>query len=171
MQPSSQSVAAFNAFAKANNLQTRNISPNGEWVAVKTTVGHANTLFGAQFENFEHEALAQPIARTLSVSLPAELVGHVEVLHPTTSFESPNMRLTPLPEVAPVEKRDVPESCNSTITPACLQELYGIPATPATEKSNTLLVTSYQSQWVQQVDVEVRSVALTSPNFAHAYLH
>ncbi|KIP02046.1 hypothetical protein PHLGIDRAFT_79697 [Phlebiopsis gigantea 11061_1 CR5-6] len=154
VQPTSESVAAFNAFAKVNNLQTRNISPNGEWVAVSTTVGKANALFGAQYEDFEHEALAKPLVRTLSVSLPSELVGHVEVLHPSTSFESPNMRLTPLPKSALVEKRDVPASCNSTITPACLQELYGIPTTPATEKSNTLLVTSYQSQWVQQVDIQ-----------------
>ena len=155
VQPAPESLAAFNTFAKANNLQTRNISPNGEWVAVTTTVGKANALFGTQYEDFEHEALAKPLVRTLSVSLPSELVGHVEVLHPTTSFENPNMRLTPLPNPIPVEKRDVPAACNSTITPACLQDLYGIPATPATEKSNTLLVTSYQSQWVQQVDIQV----------------
>jgi tripeptidyl-peptidase-1 len=58
-----------------------------------------------------------------------------------------------------VDKRAAtPASCNSNVatgvvTPACLQDLYGIPTTPATEKSNTLLVTGYVGQFAQSADL------------------
>lgn len=164
MQPSSMSVAAVNAFAEANDLKMTSASPNGDWVSFTTTVGHANTLFGANYETFAHASMAQPIVRTLSVSLPSDFVGHVDVVHPTTSFAGPDMRLTPIVTPTMVDKRVVPESCNSTITPSCLQELYGIPTTPATEKSNTLLVTAYSDEFAQSADVEVSSVGGSDEN-------
>ncbi len=40
-----------------------------------------------------------------------------------------------------------PLSCESAITPACLQALYGIPTTPATESSNVLGVTGLIEQY------------------------
>lgn len=154
MAPSDATVAAFNAFAKANNLETSVVSPNGDWVSLTTTVGHANALFGASFQTFTHEDMAEPLVRTLAVSLPSELVGHIDTIHPTTSFEDPNPRLAPRPIATP-NKRAIPASCNSTITPACLQDIYGIPATPATDKSNTLLVTAYVQQFAQKADISV----------------
>lgn len=42
-----------------------------------------------------------------------------------------------------------------TITPACLSELYGIPTTPAKEKSQTLLVTGYIGEFPQKDDLSV----------------
>lgn len=158
MQPSAATVSAFNAFAKANDIKTTQVSPNGEWLSISTTVGQANKLFGASFDNFAHPDLAEPIVRTLSVSLPSELAGHVDVVHPTTSFEEPNARLTPIRMT--VDKRAIPAACNSTITPTCLQDIYGIPATAATQKSNTLAVTAYQQQFAQNVDLKVRPVII-----------
>jgi tripeptidyl-peptidase I len=152
VQPSAATVAAFNAFAKANNLQASVVSPNGDWVSFTTTVGRANALFGASFETFTHQAMAEPLTRTLSVSLPEELVGHVDTIHPSTSFDEPDPRLVPVAIPVP-EKRAIPASCNSTITPSCLQDIYGIPATPAKEKSNTLLVTAYIEQFAQKADL------------------
>ena len=154
LQPSSASLAAFDSFAKANDLQVTTMSPSGDWLSFATTVGRANTLFGANFESFTHESMAEPLIRTLSVSLPEELVGHVEVIHPTTSFEGPNIRFAPFITSAN-DKRGIPASCNSTITPSCLQELYGIPTTPATQKSNSLLVTAYQNASAQRADIAV----------------
>lgn len=39
------------------------------------------------------------------------------------------------------------------MTPACLQSLYGIPATVATQKNNTLAVSGFFSQFAQQADL------------------
>lgn len=49
----------------------------------------------------------------------------------------------------------VPASCTTTITPACLQALYGIPATPATHKTNTLGVSGFIDQFANSADLKV----------------
>ncbi|KAJ7252344.1 family S53 protease-like protein [Mycena haematopus] len=158
VQPSPETVAAFDTFASANGLKPTVISPNGDWVSIILPVSQANDLFAAQFEVFTHPSLAENIMRTLSVSLPSELVGHVDVVHPTTEFTDPNPRLAPLTSFSLPKRTTPPASCNSNVasgvvTPACLQDLYGIPTTPATEPTNTLLVTGYVGEFAQSSDL------------------
>ncbi|KAF8174994.1 family S53 protease-like protein [Mycena galopus ATCC 62051] len=155
-QPSPETVSAFDAFASSNGLAPTSISPNGDWVALTLPVSQANQLFSANFEHFTHPSLTEPITRTLSVSLPSELVGHVDVIHPTTAFIPPDVRL--IPGTPQIRKRGPAASCdtsdgNGVITPTCLQDLYGIPTTPATETSNAILITGYENEWAQQPDL------------------
>ncbi|KAJ7448380.1 family S53 protease-like protein [Mycena latifolia] len=142
MRPSAETIAAFNAFASANGLKPTEISPNEDWVSLTLPVSQANKLFAANFEVFTHVSSTQMLTRTLSVSLPFELVGHVDVISPSIDFVDPNPRLTPLTNVN-LQKRDPAASCNTSIgsgiiTPACLQDIYGIPTAPATQPNNTL---------------------------------
>jgi tripeptidyl-peptidase-1 len=173
VQPSQETLAAFTAFTSANNLTSAEISPNGDWVSMTLPVAHANTLFGAQFDEFAHPGLGNTtILRTLSVSLPAELVGHVDVLHPTTAFTGlPQLRLAgSSPAIA---RRATPDaSCDTTvssgvITPACLEALYGIPTTPATSSENLLGVPGYIDEFVDPNEVAVRTsvVSATPKNY------
>ncbi|KAF8188521.1 family S53 protease-like protein [Mycena galopus ATCC 62051] len=153
VQPSNETVAAFNSFAAANGLKKPAvISPHGDWLSLTLTVSQANQLFGAQFERFSHASLTEPITRTLTISLPSELIGHVDVVHPSTSFTGRNqgsVQLSFHPHSS--DKRTEPvASCNSSrpdgiVTPTCLQKIYGIPSTPATQRNNTILVTGYFS--------------------------
>ncbi|KAJ7457795.1 family S53 protease-like protein [Mycena latifolia] len=156
VQPSQETVSTFNAFASANGLKPTVISPNGDWVSITLPVSQANKLFAAQFEVFAHPSMTETVTRTLSVSLPSELVGHVDVLHPTTEFVEPNARLAP--PMRTLDKRAPAASCNSSVasgvvTPTCLQALYGIPATPATTAGNALLVTAYEEEFAQKADL------------------
>ncbi|KAK7040603.1 family S53 protease-like protein, partial [Favolaschia claudopus] len=157
VQPSNETIEAFNNFASTNDITPTVLSPNADWVSLTLSVATANKLFGARFETFTHEALTQPITRTLSISLPSELVGHVEAIHPSTSFStssfaaphhiSPSSRLRKLEDRLAV-KRAEKEECDGLeipMTPACLQKLYGIPLTPATPQDNSLVVTGYWS--------------------------
>ncbi|KAJ7333493.1 family S53 protease-like protein [Mycena albidolilacea] len=155
-QPSADTVSAFDAFASANGLVPTVISPSRDWVSITLPVSKANKLFATEFAIYTHPDLKRAITRTLTVSLPSELVGHVDVIHPTTAFVTPNIRL-----VSPgrqINAHGPAASCNSSdpssvVTPACLQELYGIPTTPATQTSNALLVTGYFDQWAQSADL------------------
>lgn len=49
-----------------------------------------------------------------------------------------------------------PASCNSIVTPTCLIDLYAIPTTPATQKSNVLGVSGFIDQFANEADLEVR---------------
>ncbi|KAJ7917387.1 family S53 protease-like protein [Mycena leptocephala] len=159
VQPSPETVAVFDAFASANGLKPTVISPNGDWVSITLPVSQANKLFAAQFAVFTPPDKTKPITRTLSVSLPAELVGHVEAIHPSTQFLGPGSRLqSASSESGDAKGPQAPASCDSSvptgvITPACLQDLYGIPTAPATQKSNALLVTAYVEQYAQTADL------------------
>ncbi|KAJ7628256.1 subtilisin-like protein [Mycena polygramma] len=166
-QPSPETLAAFSTFASANGLTPSPISPNGDWYSITLPVSKANTLFAAEFVLFTHPTLKEPITRTLSVSLPSELIGHVDVLHPSTSFVAHDVRLgLSVPDLA---KGGVAASCNSSdpagvVTPSCLQHLYGIPTAPATQKSSKLLVTGYIGQFAQEADLKKQFLTLTRPD-------
>jgi tripeptidyl-peptidase-1 len=160
MQPSSETVSAFTTFASAQGLKPTVISPNEDWWSIILPVSQANKLFDAQFEVFTHPAMNNTITRTLSISLPVELVGHVDVLSPSTEFVTPNPRLVATAPRVPLEKR-VDASCDTStasgvITPACLQALYGIPTAPATQPNNMILVAGYEAEWAQTADLTVR---------------
>jgi tripeptidyl-peptidase-1 len=164
------------AFAQANGLQAGVISDMGEWIQFTTTVAHANALFNADYQTFVHARTAKTLTRTLAYSLPDALVGHVDTIIPTTSFDVDNGHVLPRRKLgdAPT-KRATMASCDDFITPACLQvgvgryargipdmtshlqALYGIPLTPATDKNVTLLVTGYVDQWPQTHDLIVRT--------------
>ncbi|KAF7295211.1 Family S53 protease-like protein [Mycena indigotica] len=159
--PSADTVKAFNSFASANGLKTTAVSPFGEWVTVALPVSKANKLFAAKYTNFTHTDLAAPITRTLSISLPSELVGHIDVVHPSTAFTVPETRLGQRIRLDRTAKRDAtaPTECNTddpnnSITPACLQALYRIPTTAATQENNALLVTGYEEQWAEIDDLQ-----------------
>ncbi|KAK7000200.1 family S53 protease-like protein [Favolaschia claudopus] len=144
MAPSSDTLNAFSSFTSTHGLNTSIVSPHGDWVAVTLPVWQANTLFRATYTNYTNPELPTPIIRTLSISLPIELAGHVDVIHPSTAFATPKFR--PISSFkSKVFKRDAiaPADCNTSdsinaITPACLQALYNIPTALATQKNNTL---------------------------------
>lgn len=164
MEPTSATVAAVKAWANANGLAMTIISPFGDWISITTSVSLANKLFDAEFRQFTHADSQEQLIRSLSFSLPSELNGHVVTAHPTTTFANPRGRLGSEIKWSARKKRgikraDHPEtdpSCNSTITPACLEQLYEIPAKHATEKSSTLLVTGYDEQFALTDDLKAR---------------
>ncbi|TFY63853.1 hypothetical protein EVJ58_g2990, partial [Rhodofomes roseus] len=49
----------------------------------------------------------------------------------------------------------VAASCNTVVTPTCLQDLYGIPATPATNQKNQLGVSGFIEQFANEADLQL----------------
>ncbi|KAF7358649.1 Family S53 protease-like protein [Mycena sanguinolenta] len=161
VKPSSATTSALNNFVSANGLNATIISPHEDWMAITLPVSTANNLFDAQFQVYSHPSMSDTITRTLSVSLPEELVGHVQAIHPTTSFARPGGRQGSAIRHGQQRKRAIspPSSCNThhgsgAITPACLQAIYGIPADPATQSNNVLMVTAYGGQFAEKTDLE-----------------
>ncbi len=123
-------------------------------------VSKANELFDADFSVYTHDETGTEAVRTLSYSIPAELQGHLDLVHPTVTF--PNPRGLPPVFTAPIKaearnltsRATIPSSCARTITPACLQAIYNIPSTPATESSNKLAVTGFIEQYANKADLK-----------------
>ncbi|KAJ6573098.1 Pro-kumamolisin, activation domain-containing protein [Mycena vulgaris] len=132
IQPSPETLSAFNEFATANGFKPTIISAIVDWVSVTLPVHQANTLFNAQFQRFTHSALPQAITRTLSPHLAAA-ASNLKKGSPDASCDT--------------------SLATGPITPVCLQELYGIATIPATEKTNALLVTAYGEEFAQAADL------------------
>ncbi|KAH9846906.1 subtilisin-like protein [Lenzites betulinus] len=143
--PSSAAVNAVNAWLTANNLEGTTLSPAGDWVGFEIPVAKANSLFSANFSVFEYGSSGKQAIRTMSYSLPAGLQCHVDLVHPTTSFPSPASKAQIVGIKSSVDsilaKRNVTQDCTDETIPECVQFLYDIPLTPATNSSNRLGVT------------------------------
>ncbi|KAH8108266.1 family S53 protease-like protein [Phellopilus nigrolimitatus] len=161
VKPAPESVSIVNEFLAAQNVTAKSISPAGDWLAFSVPVSKANEMFDADFSVFQHEETGKQSVRTLAYSIPTELQGHLDLVHPTITFENPFAHLpvvsSPLSATAKEQnltsRASVPSSCDSTITPACLQALYGIPTTLATENSSTLGVSGFIEQYANQADL------------------
>ncbi|KAF8878645.1 peptidase S8/S53 domain-containing protein [Mucidula mucida] len=159
--PTEASVSAVTAWLSEHGVT--DIAVTGaynDWLSFSVPVETANTLFSAQFQNFVDEDSGERITRTLEYSLPKDLEADIALVHPTTSFAKPRFGPTspvfsiPVPNANITERANpAPSSCASVVTPACLQALYGIPTTPATESSNVLGVTGFIDQYANEADL------------------
>ena len=168
--PAKDSVDAVNAWLKENGISAKTVSTAGDWLSFEVPVSKANELFDADFSVFKHEDSGLEAVRTLSYSIPAELQGHLDLVHPTVTFPNPNGHLpvfkTPVKGKRGFQNftaRSVPSECSDYITPACLQALYNIPTDAATQSSNQLAVTGFIDQYANQEDLAVRFYDLSSP--------
>ncbi|KAK0186017.1 family S53 protease [Armillaria mellea] len=138
------------------------VKPSGafdDWLTFSAPVEKANTLLNAQYENFVHIETGEQLIRTLTASIPSDLTDFIEVVHPTTSFAIPTFGTTPMvsiPLTSNLTERanPAPSLCNSAVTPACLQDLYSIPTTPATQPTNRLGVSGFSDQFPQIADLQ-----------------
>ncbi|THH00166.1 hypothetical protein EW145_g7124 [Phellinidium pouzarii] len=162
VKPSQDSATKVNAFLASHNIQAKSISPAGDWLAFSVPVSKANEMFNADFSVFKHQESGTQYVRTLSYSIPTDLQGHLNLVHPTVTFErpfsapvvsSPRMSIPKAQNVTTLAS--VPSSCDSEITPACLQALYNIPDTLATQSSNGLGVAGFLEQFVSEDDLEL----------------
>lgn len=149
VRPTSETTSIVTEFLRMNNISTKTISPAGDWLAFSIPVIQANALFNANYSVFRHDATGSQITRTLSYSIPAILQGHLELVHPSISFDIPSNR-------APVNvtrisspsqharssrldgRQTDPSSCDDEVTPSCLQSLYGIPTELAAQSTKSV---------------------------------
>jgi len=154
--PTAETISSANSFLEAHGLQSTPLTKAGEWITVSMPVSTANQLFDTSFETFTEVATGQQGIRTLSFSLPSSLIGVIETVHPTTSFdfggsESPEFHAI---QIKKRSENALPASCDTEMTPSCLQELYGIPTTPATQKTNTIAVSGFIEEFAQTADLK-----------------
>ncbi|KAF7365749.1 Family S53 protease [Mycena venus] len=156
LAPSDDAVAAVQAWLASHDLVATKSNGAGDWLSVTVPVSKANEMLSAKYETFEHVASGKTYARTLSYALPVEVADHVAAIHPASTFNNPESLRPVLSAPKPASGISIdatPSSCATTITPACLQSLYGIPTTKATESSNTIAVSGFIEQYANKADL------------------
>lgn len=175
MAPTPETLAAVNAWLSENGIAAKPASPAGDWIEFQLPVSKANDLFEADFTVFKHTNTGSQGIRTLQYSVPTALENNIQLLFPGVSFWEPaqvpkfeRLRGQISRSEEELEKRQgIPASCSSTITPKCLQAIYGIPATPATQASNGLAVSGFIDQFANQADL-AQFLRVNRPDIANA---
>lgn len=85
MSPSSSTRSAVDSWLQQNGLNATVLTPAGDWLGVQVPVEQANDLLAAQYNVYAHESTGKQTIRTLTYSIPDDLVGHVAVVYPTTT--------------------------------------------------------------------------------------
>ncbi|KAH9913511.1 family S53 protease [Fomitopsis serialis] len=160
--PTSESTEAVTAWLNEHGLNATAVSPAGDWLAVNVSVAQANSLLLADYSLFTHDSTGADTIRTLQYSLPTDLQAHIGCVHPTTTFpsiinHSPILESwTRREDTGEVEARAVTPcgSGNPNMIPECLQAMYGIPTTPATQSSNQIAVTGYDGIYAEEADLQ-----------------
>ncbi|KAI0727417.1 peptidase S8/S53 domain-containing protein [Fomitopsis betulina] len=157
--PTEETTSAVNAWLAEHNVTATPLTPAGDWVSFTVPVSKANEMFEADYGVYTHAESGKVTIRTLSYSIPSDLSNHLKVVYPTTTFPTTSrivsvvkapVSLSPMASV----QEAVSASCADVITPTCLQELYGIPSTPATQSSNRIAVAGYDDQWANIADLD-----------------
>ncbi|KAJ7186973.1 subtilisin-like protein [Mycena filopes] len=153
--PTDEATTAVQTWLASHGLAPESTSPAGDWLSVSLNVSKANEMLNAKYDTFQHVDSGNTYPRTLSFSLPVEVADFVSDIHPTTIFNNPvSAKVDP---VAAFPRRarseDVPASCATTITPACIQALYGVPTTPATEPTNSIAVAGFNKNYANVADL------------------
>ncbi|KAJ7016424.1 subtilisin-like protein [Mycena alexandri] len=181
--PSAAALTAVQNWLSSNNVNATS-SGSGDWLTATVSIAQANTLLGTTYQTFQHSS-GRTYARTLSYSLPAEVVQYIDEVHPSTTFNSP-ISLQPVVSMPQPDSRrhrkgnkggkggggssgssgnsatnsTAADSCDTDVTPECLQTLYNIPATPATQASNSIAVAGFIDQFAQKADLQQFLTAL-----------
>lgn len=81
--PKTDSANAVDAWLSENGLNATVISPAGDWLSIELPVSKANKLISADYSIFTHEGTGMQTIRTLSYAIPSDLIGHLDLIHPT----------------------------------------------------------------------------------------
>ena len=158
----------MNAWLAKNGITAESTSASGDMVTIQVPTEKANTLLNAKFSTYLHEESNTTMVRTLAYSLPDTVHDHVAFIYPTTQFIPPSKSRVEFKAIdAPTLSRrsrskraNVPAQCAQVITPACLQALYNVPATPASAKDNSLGVSGFGGEVANPDDLKVRTLSL-----------
>ncbi|KIJ37426.1 hypothetical protein M422DRAFT_50494 [Sphaerobolus stellatus SS14] len=137
MTPSPDALEAVNDWLVSHGFESHGLerSPSLDWVKISTTVQKAEEMLNTTYHVWKHSESGESIVRTTSWSVPDALADHIELVHPTTMFGGsmkPRGTTYLLDEDTPITlpkstspvATAVDPSCNTTITPSCLLQLY-----------------------------------------------
>jgi len=141
-----------------------------ETFSFDVTAKAANEMFKAEFGVYQNAANARKIVRSLSYSLPQQLLDSIALVYPISYF--PTLKPiegvlkreatpSPAPGIAHLDKRlyrgnmtELLEACKA-ITPKCIAKLYNIDYLPplGSLSGSALGVASFLEQWINHTDV------------------
>ena len=169
MKPHPDTTESVRTWIESHGVDITSVTTNSarDWLTLRLPLSKVESMLDAKYYLFKHKRSDEQIVRTLSYSLPLELHEHIDLIQPTTMFD--NMRkmhatshvnkvdpssklsaaeLAALPDVTGPNGQQIAASCNTTITPTCLMQLYRTEGyvPKAANKGNRIGITGFLEQ-------------------------
>ncbi|KAL7943618.1 peptidase S8/S53 domain-containing protein [Trichoderma barbatum] len=178
--PSNASSAAVESWLQSHGVTK--YTKQGSSIWFQTEVSTANAMLSTNFHTYSDPAGVKKL-RTLQYSIPESLVGHVDLISPTTYFgTSKAMRAMRSRNVAPAETlaaRQEPSSCKGTLVfegrtfnvfqPDCLRTEYSVDGyTPSAKSGSRIGFGSFLNQSASFSDLALfeKHFGFSSQNFS-----
>ena len=137
LRPSNESSSAVLGWLKSQRVPPGNIADDGEWIDFNVSISDAERMLDTKFHSFTNNATGVKIVRTLQYSVPEKLHQYVQTIIPTIQFDQVRPQRRPTGDIISLAPANNPIGlypgkglnvtfCNTTVTPQCLRDLYGI---------------------------------------------
>ncbi|KAJ7893724.1 family S53 protease [Mycena olivaceomarginata] len=143
--PSADTATQVGAWLASNNITSLPLTAAGEWISVNLTVDQANQLLSTEFSTFRNVETNHTTSIKSIYPIVTFPVATVSAGNNTATTAGPNRSVASVSAVC---------RSNSSWSPACLQELYGIPSTPAKPAANVLGVSGFENDFANNHDLK-----------------
>jgi tripeptidyl-peptidase-1 len=126
IKPRAESSDAVLSWLQASGIESRDIGNDGEWISFRAPVKRAEEMMGAKFSTYQSKTRRDvKKVRSLSYSVPKDIRRHIDMIHPITRFgQLQPERSQVFTQGSAVRTAAVNATCNTTVTPSCLADLY-----------------------------------------------
>ncbi|KAE8553578.1 hypothetical protein EYB25_004960 [Talaromyces marneffei] len=156
--PASAASNAVTSWLEAQIQSANAIQNNGNWLAIQLSVEQAEDLLQTKFYDYKSITTGEVRTLTLQYSVPKSLAGFIETIQPTTDFSeakgSPQVQ-TYGSDLRIISTRETSPTCNTQITPACLQSLYGLPTASVSSSSASIAVPGFINEYANYADLSL----------------
>ncbi|KAF2125791.1 tripeptidyl-peptidase-like protein [Dothidotthia symphoricarpi CBS 119687] len=156
IKPRAESTDAVLGWLAQSGIDARDIENDGEWINFHAPVERAESMMGTTFKTYQSEVRpGLKRIRSLSYAVPMEIRDHIEMIQPTTRFGQIKAAYSQVlsHEAVPFSISAVNATCNSTITPTCLAELYNFADYKVSPKGKvTLGVNGFLEEYARFAD-------------------
>lgn len=155
--PSKEAISSVTKWLKSKGVKHYKV--NGGFIDFALDVKGANALLGGDYQYYTKEG--QTKLRTLSYSIPDDVAEYVQFVDPSTNFGGTSaFNPVPRPSRTIMERKEKPSkstvdaSCQTSITPSCLKQMYNIgDYTPKVESGSTIGFSSFLGESALYNDV------------------
>lgn len=162
VKPRAESTDAVLAWLKESGVESKDIANDGEWINFVAPVSTAEAMMDTTFKTYQ-SLVRDDIqkVRALQYSVPEDVREHIDLIQPTTRFGQVEAQISlihdqeevPDAAVADMGVAAVNATCNYSITPQCLAELYNFADFKAHPNVSTVIgVTGFLEQYARFKD-------------------
>lgn len=164
LKPSEETSNVAISWLQDSNITA--ITDDGDYVLFSSSVETANKLLNTKFAWYTN-AENQKVIRSLSYSVPGNVASHINFVQPTTRFGSLSALGSTVEKIdtgapfdgsvsftgAAVQAPNI--TCNLTITPECLLDLYNVHYKGDAKNGNTVGFGSFLEEYARYSDYEL----------------